>query len=67
MVDIYKKLGITVHYMEYPGGARSAYGLLKRCISAAANFVINGGQLLRGQLLPIGGEGSVISPNFLWV
>ncbi len=46
MVNVYKKLGIKVHYMEYPGGARSAYGPMKRSISASAAFVINGGAIL---------------------
>ncbi len=46
MVSVYKKLGIKVHYMEYPDGAPGAYGPLKRSISAAACFVINGGAII---------------------
>jgi len=52
MVNVYKKLGIKVHYMEYPGGARSAYGILKRSISAAACFVINGGAIIERPAAP---------------
>jgi len=52
MVSVYKKLGIKVHYMDYPGGAHSAYGPLKRSISAAAAFVINGGAILERSSTP---------------
>jgi N-dimethylarginine dimethylaminohydrolase len=52
MVAFYQKEGIKVHYMEYPGGARSAYGPLKRAISAAVCCVVNGGALISREATP---------------
>ena len=45
MVSVYKKLGIKVHFMEYDQLPLS-YGRLKRSLSAAACFIINGGAII---------------------
>ncbi len=50
LVSVYKKEGIKVHYMEYPPEA--AYGPMKRGISAAACFVINGGAIIGREATP---------------
>jgi hypothetical protein len=43
----YEKLGIKVHYSSWSEEiSRSAYGPMKRSISAAAGFVINGGAII---------------------
>jgi len=65
MVSVYKKLGIKVHYMEYPGGARSAYGPLKRSISAAVCCVINGGALISREATPYWRGRSLHAARFL--
>lgn len=46
MVETYKKHGVKVHFLEYPERPRSAYGTMKRAVSAAAGFVINGGAII---------------------
>jgi len=47
LIKTYKDEGITIHYMEYPEEPTNAYGLpMKRSISAAACFVINGGAII---------------------
>lgn len=65
MVSVYKDLGIKVHYMEYPGGARSAYGILKRSISAAVCCVINGGALISREATPYWRGRSLHASRFL--
>ena len=42
LATLYESLGITVHYVTWPDDPpKSAYGPMKRSISAAAGFVIN--------------------------
>ncbi len=49
----YEKLGIKVHYITWAEDPpRSAYGPLKRSISAAAGFVINGGAIIPREATP---------------
>lgn len=48
----YRRLGIQVHYMEYPEQPRSAYGPMRRTISAAAGFVVNGGAIIPREATP---------------
>ena len=49
----YEKLGIKVHYVTWAEDPpRSAYGPLKRSISAAAGFVINGGAIIPREATP---------------
>lgn len=50
LVEAYKKEGIRVDYMDYPKEA--AYGLMKRGISAASCFVINGGAIIGREAAP---------------
>ncbi len=52
MVEIYRQNGVKVHYLEYPERPRSAYGIMKRAISAAAGFVINGGAIIPREAAP---------------
>jgi len=49
MVSAYKREGIKVHYIEFPEGARGAYGALRGGIWAATCFVINGGAIIERQ------------------
>lgn len=46
LMETYRSLGINVREFEYPKDAHGAYGPLKRSISLAAAFVINGGAIL---------------------
>jgi N-dimethylarginine dimethylaminohydrolase len=49
----YERLGITVHYVTWSEDPpRSAYGPMKRSISAAAGFVINGGAIIPREATP---------------
>ncbi len=49
----YEGLGIAVHYTSWSDEApRSAYGPMKRSISAAAGFVINGGAIIPREATP---------------
>jgi hypothetical protein len=49
----YEKLGIKVHYSSWSEEIpRSAYGPMKRSISAAAGFVINGGAVIPREATP---------------
>jgi N-dimethylarginine dimethylaminohydrolase len=52
LVEIYKKEGIKVNYMEFPSQPKGPYGPLKRSISAAAGFVINGGAIIPREATP---------------
>ncbi len=52
LVSLYKKEGIKVHYMEFPDEPKGPYGPLKRSISAAAGFVINGGAIIPREATP---------------
>jgi N-dimethylarginine dimethylaminohydrolase len=53
LARIYEKLGITVHYSSWSEEVpRSAYGPMKRSISAAAGFVINGGAIIPREATP---------------
>ena len=53
LAHIYEKLGITVHYSSWSEEVpRSAYGPMKRSISAAAGFVINGGAIIPREATP---------------
>ncbi len=63
MVSIYKKEGIEVHYMEHPGEA--AYGPMKRGISAAACFVVNGGGIMGREATPFWRGQSKYAARFL--
>ena len=51
--QLYESLGIKVHYITWPDDPpRSAYGPMKRSISAAAGFVINGGAIIPREATP---------------
>jgi N-dimethylarginine dimethylaminohydrolase len=52
LVSLYKKEGIQVRYMDFPSQPRGPYGPLKRSISAAAGFVINGGAIIPREATP---------------
>jgi len=46
MVRVYRENGIKVTYLTYSERPRSAYGVMKRAISAAAGFVVRGGAII---------------------
>lgn len=48
----YRDLGIDVRTFTYPEVPRSAYGVMKRAVSAAAGFVINGGAIVPREAAP---------------
>lgn len=50
--ETYERLGVKVHTFEYPEEPRSAYGVMKRAVSAAAGFVINGGAIIPREAAP---------------
>lgn len=50
--ETYRDLGIDVLLFEYPEEPRSAYGVMKRAVSAAAGFVINGGAIIARESAP---------------
>jgi len=53
LASTYESLGIEVHYVTWSEDPpRSAYGPLKRSISAAAGFVINGGAIIPREATP---------------
>ncbi len=53
LAEIYRKLGIEVHYTTWQDDPpMSAYGPMKRSISAAAGFVINGGAVIPREATP---------------
>lgn len=53
LADLYERLEITVHYSTWSDETpRSAYGPMKRSISAAAGFVINGGAIIPREATP---------------
>jgi N-dimethylarginine dimethylaminohydrolase len=52
LIETYRQLGIEVHMFEYPETPRSAYGVMKRAVSAAAGFVINGGAVIPREAAP---------------
>ena len=53
LADLYESLGVTVHYSSWSDETpRSAYGPMKRSISAAAGFVINGGAIIPREATP---------------
>jgi N-dimethylarginine dimethylaminohydrolase len=52
LMETYRDLGIEVHKFEYPETPRSAYGVMKRAVSAAAGFVINGGAIVPREAAP---------------
>ncbi len=53
LAKLYESLGITVHYSSWSEDVpRSAYGPMKRSISAAAGFVINGGAIIPREATP---------------
>jgi N-dimethylarginine dimethylaminohydrolase len=52
LMETYRGLGVKVREMTYPPDAHSAYGPLKRSISVAAAFVINGGAILGREAAP---------------
>ena len=53
LARIYERLDIKVHYSSWSEEApRSAYGPMKRSISAAAGFVINGGAIIPREATP---------------
>ena len=53
LAETYRSLGIEVHYIGWAEDPpRSAYGPLKRSISAAAGFVINGGAIIPREATP---------------
>ena len=53
LAKTYEKLGIKVHYVTWSDDPpRSAYGPMKRSISAAAGFVVNGGAIIPREATP---------------
>lgn len=52
LMNAYRDLEIDVRIFEYPETPRSAYGPLKRAVSAAAGFVINGGAVVAREGAP---------------
>ena len=52
LADAYRSLGIEVREFTYPETPRSAYGAMKRAVSAAAGFVVNGGAILPREAAP---------------
>jgi arginine deiminase len=52
LAETYRSLGVEVHELSYPETPRSAYGVMKRAVSAAAGFVINGGAILPREAAP---------------
>lgn len=53
LAEAYESLGITVHEIRWADDPpRSAYGPMKRGISAAAGFVVNGGAIIPREATP---------------
>jgi len=52
LAETYRSLGIEVREFIYPETPRSAYGVMKRAVSAAAGFVIHGGAILPREAAP---------------
>jgi N-dimethylarginine dimethylaminohydrolase len=52
LAETYRQLGIEVLEFAYPETPRSAYGTMKRAVSAAAGFVINGGAVIAREATP---------------
>lgn len=52
LMEAYRSLGIEVRTFTYPERPRSAYGVMKRAVSAAAGFVINGGAIVPREAAP---------------
>lgn len=52
LAQTYRQLGIEVLEFSYPETPRSAYGTMKRAVSAAAGFVINGGAIIAREATP---------------
>lgn len=50
--ETYASLGIEVHEFAYPETPRSAYGVMKRAVSAAAGFVVNSGAIIAREATP---------------
>ena len=50
--ETYRSLGIEVVDFVYPETPRSAYGVMKRAVSAAAGFVVNGGAIIAREAAP---------------
>jgi len=50
--EAYRRLGIEVLSFDYPETPRSPYGVMKRAVSAAAGFVINGGAIIAREAAP---------------
>jgi N-dimethylarginine dimethylaminohydrolase len=52
LAETYRSLGIEVREFIYPETPRSAYGVMKRAVSAAAGFVVPGGAILPREAAP---------------
>ena len=53
LMKTYEKLGVTVHTLRWADDPpMSAYGPMKRSISAAAGFVVNGGAIIPREATP---------------
>ncbi|MGI9557419.1 MAG: dimethylarginine dimethylaminohydrolase family protein [Solirubrobacterales bacterium] len=52
LMETYRSLGIEVREFVYPEMPRSAYGVMKRAVSAAAGCVVNGGAILPREATP---------------
>ena len=52
LMDTYRSLGIEVETFTYPETPRSAYGPLRRAVSAGVGFVINGGAIIAREAPP---------------
>ncbi len=64
LVRTYEDLGVTVHEMRWADDPpMSVYGPMKRSISAAAGFVINGGAISRARRPRTGAAGRDTSPR----
>jgi N-dimethylarginine dimethylaminohydrolase len=52
LLEAYRSLGVDVRIFTYPETPRSAYGVMKRAVSSAAGFVINGGAIIAREAAP---------------
>lgn len=66
LAKTYEKIGIKVHYSDWSDEPpRSAYGPMKRAISAASGFVINGGAIIPREAAPYWRGRSKYTSRFL--
>lgn len=66
LAKTYEEIGIKVHYSDWSDEPpRSAYGPMKRAISAASGFVINGGAIIPREAAPYWRGRSKYTSKFL--